>query len=214
MSVCRLLPAPPLLFRRWPAPYVWRSSAWSRECWKKNLRRVISVVTPAWQQTGRLTLPGLERAGCTSREKSFSGCPLEWEWQDSPGEQTSYCGNFSFLRESIGMPRPRPHLGGGLTPQDRWVITGSVNSVSVEARGGGAATQPFLPPVHLVYASLTDPRRPGHHYRLPLAPTSLGANLPPADSRPSSPVKEPEPERSGARLQYQCVVVNLEFTIK
>lgn len=153
-------------------------------------------------------------AGCISREKSFSGCPLEWEWQDSPGEQTAYCGNFSFLREGIGMPRPRPYLAGGLTPQRRRVITEPVNSAGVEVRGGDAAARPFLPPVCLVYASLADSRRPGHHYRRPLPPTSLGANLPPTEPRPVAPVKEPAPARSGAWPQYQCVVVSLEFTIK
>ena len=195
-------------------PWMLDAAVRGQEVVGKNLRRVISVVTPAWQPTGQPTLPGLEGAGCTSWEKSFSGCPLEWKWQDSPGEPTSYCGNFSFLRESIGMPRPRPHLACGLTPQDRRVITGPVNSVSVKVRVGGSATRSFLLPVHLVYASLADPRRPGHHYRRPLPPTSPRANLPPVDSRPTSPVKEPKPERSGARLQYQCVVVNLEFTIK
>lgn len=180
----------------------------------ENLVGVISVVTPTWQRTRGPSHPRLERPGCISREKSFSGCPLEWEWQDSPGERTAYCGNFSFLCESIGMPRPRPYLAGGLTPQRRRVITGPVNSAGVEVRCGGAAAQPFLPPVCLVYASLADPRRPGHHYRRPLPPTSPEANLPPADSRPAAPVKEPKPARSGARPQYQCVVLSLEFTIK
>lgn len=75
--------------------------------------------------------------------------------------------------------------------------------------------RPAIPSVHV--PSLRLPGRPsasGTPLPTAAAPDLTEANLPPADSRPSAPVKEPKPARSGARPQYQCVVLSLEFTIK
>lgn len=167
-----------------PAP---RQPCWGRRRQRvgsrllENLVGVISVVTPTWRPTrgpshpglsGRMYLPG----------KILFRMSFGMGMARFPMRAAAYCGNFSFLRESIGMPRPRLYLAGGLTARRRRVITGPVNSAAVEVRGGGAAARPFLSPACLVYASLADPRRPGHHYRRPLPPTALGANLPPTDS--------------------------------